>query len=147
MGECVSFVVMGVPVGWQRGVPLGRGRVITSGRMRAVQTEIGWHARRAMAGRAPMEGAILLSLDAVMAIPPSWSQRKRQAALDGNVPVTARPDLDNIVKCAADAMNGIVWKDDAQVAALHARKLFGASPCWRIAVRPLGEEEMSAGRK
>lgn len=35
---------------------------------------------------------------------------------------TKKPDVDNCVKAVLDAMNGIVWIDDAQIVSLLARK-------------------------
>lgn len=36
-----------------------------------------------------------------------------------------RPDLDNLLKLFWDALNGIVFKDDAQVVSINAKKEFG----------------------
>jgi Holliday junction resolvase RusA-like endonuclease len=38
---------------------------------------------------------------------------------------TKRPDLDNIVKAVKDALRGIVYRDDAQIIELLARKQYG----------------------
>ncbi len=38
-----------------------------------------------------------------------------------------RPDLDNLIKCL-DALNGIIWKDDAQIVSINASKVFSQSP-------------------
>lgn len=38
----------------------------------------------------------------------------------------ARPDLDNLIKAVCDALNGIVWKDDCQIAHLRATKTYAA---------------------
>jgi Holliday junction resolvase RusA-like endonuclease len=48
-------------------------------------------------------------------VAPSWSRKKRQAALAGALHPTGKPDLDNCVKLLMDALNGILWRDDAQV--------------------------------
>jgi Holliday junction resolvase RusA-like endonuclease len=47
----------------------------------------------------------------------------------------ARGDLDNYVKLASDALNGIVWKDDRQVHALVAMMFEHSTPCTVITVR------------
>lgn len=36
---------------------------------------------------------------------------------------TARPDADNVLKLVADALNGVLWRDDAQVVDARCRKL------------------------
>lgn len=66
------------------------------------------------------------SVDIVAAykVPKSWSGLKKQAALLGNVPVTVKPDADNIIKVVLDALNGLVWDDDRQVTAVSCRKVY-----------------------
>jgi Holliday junction resolvase RusA-like endonuclease len=39
-----------------------------------------------------------------------------------------RRDIDNLVKTVLDGFNGVVWKDDAQVMEIAARKFLGVSP-------------------
>lgn len=39
-------------------------------------------------------------------------------------PYPARPDLDNIIKIAMDALNGLAWVDDSQVVSIQAEKFF-----------------------
>ena len=40
-------------------------------------------------------------------------------------PVPKRPDLDNVVKLVADALNGMAWTDDAYCQGLEASKAYG----------------------
>ena len=49
------------------------------------------------------------------------SKRKRAAAIVGGVLPTSRPDLDNFIKSALDAINTIVVVDDSQSPKLAAR--------------------------
>jgi Holliday junction resolvase RusA-like endonuclease len=72
-------------------------------------------ALKAMRGRAPFEGPLTLFVRAHLSIPSSWSRRKREQAVDGLIFPTVKPDLSNIVKAIEDAMNGIVYRDDAQI--------------------------------
>lgn len=50
---------------------------------------------------------------------------------------TAKPDLDKLVRCVKDALTGIVWKDDAQVATVQAVKMYSEQPGARIRIEPL----------
>ena len=37
-------------------------------------------------------------------------------------PKTGKPDIDNLIKSVADALTGLAWKDDAQIASVVAMK-------------------------
>ena len=50
---------------------------------------------------------------------------------------TSKPDLDKLIRCVKDALTGIVWKDDAQVATVKAVKMYGEQPGARIKIEPL----------
>ncbi len=63
----------------------------------------------------PLSGPVSLRVFEYRAIPKSWSARKRQAAQNGDIWPTSRPDLDNVKKAVQDALNGLIWRDDAQV--------------------------------
>lgn len=66
------------------------------------------------AGRL-LTGTVELNIEAVFAVPRSWSTKLRQAALAGEVEFTGKPDRDNIEKLVMDALNGVAWVDDCQV--------------------------------
>lgn len=71
-------------------------------------------AAEAMAGKPIFDGPIFLSMLITLNPPASWSKKKRAAALF----VTGKPDPDNLVKMV-DSLNGVVWRDDAQICDLH----------------------------
>ena len=64
----------------------------------------------------------------------SWSRRRQAAALAGEILPAKRPDLDNIYKLAIDACNGIAFRDDAQIVALAAFKLYSLTPRLEITI-------------
>ncbi len=73
---------------------------------------------------APPDSAIRIrSLSYCGAVEPnsSWP-KKRAAAAKWR---TSKPDADNLAKIVADAMNAIVFADDAQVASLIVQKTYG----------------------
>jgi Holliday junction resolvase RusA-like endonuclease len=55
--------------------------------------------------------------------PKSWP-KWRKTALMGKGKIT-KPDGDNIMKAICDALNGIVWRDDAQVVEWIGVKVYG----------------------
>ncbi|OUI86592.1 RusA family crossover junction endodeoxyribonuclease [Acetobacter tropicalis] len=50
---------------------------------------------------------------------------------------SCRPDIDNQMKTAADALNGIAWKDDAQIVDATLSRRYGPESVTVIEVRPL----------
>jgi Holliday junction resolvase RusA-like endonuclease len=63
----------------------------------------------------PLEGALALGMCVYRAIPKSFSKRRREAAERGELRPITKPDLDNYVKAAKDALKGVVWADDSQI--------------------------------
>jgi Holliday junction resolvase RusA-like endonuclease len=104
---------------------------------RAYETLIRDTAWLAMQGHEMFEGAVRLEILAVFSVPKSWSIRKREAALNGQVFHTSRPDADNILKAFKDAMNGVVYRDDSRVVEGMFAKLYGAAPSVSVTVMPL----------
>lgn len=83
--------------------------------------------REAMGAREPLEGAVSLTITARFMPPASASKKARAAMLRGDVRPTKKPDWDNIGK-VSDALNGIAWRDDAQVVAGSVFKVFSEIP-------------------
>jgi Holliday junction resolvase RusA-like endonuclease len=76
----------------------------------------------------PLAGALELHVESVLAVPASWSKRKRDEALRGLLPHTSRPDVDNLGKLVMDAANGVMWADDSQLVSVTLSKRYGATP-------------------
>ena len=57
----------------------------------------------------------------------SLSKKKKEELIKANAGYTKKSDIDNISKIILDALNGIVYKDDAQVVELEAQKIYGES--------------------
>jgi Holliday junction resolvase RusA-like endonuclease len=95
-----------------------------------------------MVGRPLLEGALHVQVSAYFAVPQSWSTTKRAAALTGAIRPTKRPDLDNVVK-VLDALNGVIWRDDAQVISGVIDKHYSDRPRLRVEVARFGEAAAS----
>lgn len=83
---------------------------------------------QAMQGRALMQGAVNVVLDIRCQVPASWSKKKQAQALAGSIRPTTKPDVDNVEKAIFDGLNGVVWKDDAQVVDVVKRKRYAEVP-------------------
>lgn len=58
--------------------------------------------------------------------PKSKSKMIQKSMLDGEVLPLKKPDMDNIVKVVADALNGVAYHDDTQIALVVAKKAYSA---------------------
>ena len=74
-----------------------------------------------------IEGAVNMNIIYAFRRPQSLSKKERNE-IDGGktVPKTTKPDIDNLTKAILDALNGIVWKDDAQVTQINIQKVWSA---------------------
>ena len=76
-------------------------------------------------GHKPLEGYIEASITAIFEVPKSYSKKKTKELLETHNNYDHKPDLDNIAKIILDSLNGIAYKDDAQVTVLHVNKEYG----------------------
>lgn len=108
-----------------------RGFAYTPAETRHAEAMIRSLASDAMEGRLPILGPVELTICVRIMYPKSWSEKRKQAT----VFVTGKPDCDNTLKGISDAMNGIVWQDDSQVAQLGMVRLYTREGPERVTVR------------
>lgn len=58
--------------------------------------------------------------------PKSGSKVMKKRMLEGEMLPLKKPDMDNIVKVVADALNGVAYHDDTQVVLVVAKKAYSA---------------------
>lgn len=137
----ISFELHGEPFGWQRTgirVVAPRGgrpfaQIYVKPETRAYEKALGLAAKVAMGSRPLLTGALRLRVTAFMGVPGSWSIRKRDQALAGAIRPTVKPDWDN-TGGMTDALNKIVWSDDAQVVDGRVLKFYDERPRLRVEV-------------
>lgn len=113
----VAFTIPGRVSGKGRPKFARRGNFVTAytpEKTRSMEALVRDFGAQAMHGTALMTGPLRLDIRAFLHHPESWS-KKRKAATKF---VTGKPDADNICKLLGDSLNGIVWKDDAQISIL-----------------------------
>lgn len=129
------------------GAPRGQGRprataargyasIYKDPKSRKYEDSVAVVARDVMAGRAPLEGPLSVSLRFRMPIPASAPKRTKTAMAAGEIAHTSKPDADNLVKAMLDGMSShskdpktkIVFLDDAQVVRLFATKIYAERP-------------------
>lgn len=120
-------------IGWKDGKPI----VMTypDPATAAYEGVLKEYAGLLMRRRAPTTRPVALIVHAFREIPVSWSTREREAALVGTIRPTSKPDSDNYLKCASDALNKIVWVDDSQVVDGRCLKYYSDRPALRVEVR------------
>lgn len=64
-------------------------------------------------------------IKAIYEPPKSMSKKKREELIQKQMGYTKKSDIDNIVKIILDSLNGVAYKDDAQVIELEAKKRYG----------------------
>lgn len=100
---------------------------------------VGFHAFHAM-DREMLTGPVQVNLLIGVQIPASWSKKKQAQALAGTIYPTSKPDLDNSIKSVFDAMNGVVYRDDAQVVTTVTKKRYREAPGLWVTVFQLGAD-------
>ena len=128
MTEAITITVNGEVVAKGRPRMTRRGFIYTPAATRKYEAHARLAAQVAMGNRAPLQDPVRIEVSIELPVPTSWSNKRRLAALAGKIAPTARPDIDNYIKTALDAINTIVVTDDAQVVEIRARKQFSDQP-------------------
>lgn len=128
------ITIPGTPTPWARTAAY-QGRMLTPAKQRASKASIAQVAALEWRRREVIEGPVELTCVFRFPVPKSL-KRETDARRFWK---KSRPDLDNLVKQVKDALNGVVWRDDACVSMVHAWKCYDAEPSTTIVI-----EEMAA---
>ncbi|HBV47761.1 RusA family crossover junction endodeoxyribonuclease [Ligilactobacillus murinus] len=85
----------------------------------------------------PLDGSLEVEISFYRPVQKSLSKIERSRRLSGEHRPTVKPDLDNYIKSTLDALNGILWTDDARIVDLHAHKYYSDDPHIEITVTEL----------
>ena len=111
----IQFTVPGPPV------PQSRPRVFRNGGVKSDSEKVSGYKQAIQLlcpRRKPLFGPVRLRVEAIMPRPKKVPK--------GKVYHDSRPDLDNIVKAVQDALNGLAFFDDSQIAEIVASKEIAA---------------------
>lgn len=81
-----------------------------------------------------------LCIVARFGIPNSKSKKIKQQMLDGYILPIKKPDMDNIVKVVADALNGVAYHDDTQIVYVEAKKVYSSIEGLDVTLKPYRKE-------
>ena len=133
----IHFDVPGVPRGKQRPrVVHQNGRTISFTPDQTVEYEnlVKWCFKTAEGKRFPDDAALKVDINAFYDIPKSVSKKKRQQMINGNIRPTKKPDADNVAKIICDSLNGIAYRDDAQIVTCTVKKWYSGEPCVTVEI-------------
>jgi Holliday junction resolvase RusA-like endonuclease len=137
MTDPITIIINGAPVAKGRPRMTRRGFAYTPAATRKFEAHGRLAAQLAMAGRPPVAEPVRAEIIIDLPVPASWSAKRRDAALRGDVRPTTRPDCDNYCKAAMDAINNIVVSDDSMIVDLVVSKRYASIPQLTITVTPL----------
>lgn len=90
---------------------------------------------------ADCNDCIHMEILACFGVPKSTNKANRLRMLMNLIFPLKKPDLDNIIKIIADALNGIAYKDDKQITRILAEKNYSDTPCVRVKITSIDQEE------
>ena len=85
----------------------------------------------------PTEKPVSVRILAYYQIPKSSSMKRASQMKIGRIRPTKRPDADNIAKAICDALNGVTYRDDAQIVSLGVHKLYSTDPRVEVMIKEL----------
>lgn len=137
----IRFMVPGVPVGKQRP------RVVRSGGASIAYTPqktvlyenlVKVMYQQASGNRRFSDDSMLeMRIAAYYQVPKSDSKKLRERKLSGELRPTKKPDNDNILKVIEDALNGVAYRDDAQIVECRCSKYYAEVPLVDVAIREI----------
>lgn len=127
----MKFTIPGEPQG------KGRPRVVRNGaftktytpeKTAAYENLVKLEFQRQCPGQYIADGPVNIRMVCYYGLAKGDSRKKRQAKMDGAIRPTKKPDCDNVGKVVADSLNGIAYKDDAQIVSMTIDKYFAEIP-------------------
>lgn len=137
----VTFTVETEPVACARPRFNSKTRhAFTPKKTRQYKDKVASAASKAMYNRTPLEGPLKAEITAYMAIPEGYPRWKRDLIDQGKMRPTSVPDTDNLAKGVMDAMNKLVFRDDAEIIELLVHKRFSDRPRMEVCVESLASD-------
>jgi Holliday junction resolvase RusA-like endonuclease len=134
MKKRISFTIEGEPTG--KGRPRhGKYKTYTPAKTKAVENNIAYFYKVNIGHY--FEGYVKLKLDLYYSIAKSDSKKKKLMKLNNELRPNKKPDIDNVVKLVADALNEVAYKDDTQIIELECRKFYRDIPRIEITIEDL----------
>jgi Holliday junction resolvase RusA-like endonuclease len=85
----------------------------------------------------PDDAMLDMRIKAYYSIPKSASKKRHAAMLSGDIRPTKKPDMDNVIKIIADALNKIAYRDDTQIVDCQVRKFYSEKPRVEVMIQTI----------
>lgn len=121
------FTIHGEPVGKGRPRFTRTGHTYTPEKTREYERRVA-QLYRVTGGKSLGAAPVSLAVTAYFAVPKSASKKTKAAMLSGETACMKKPDADNILKCIADALNGVAYDDDKQIVQTTFSKHWSEAP-------------------
>jgi Holliday junction resolvase RusA-like endonuclease len=124
----VTFRVDGQPHGKGRPRFTRQGgfvRAYTDAKTLSYESIIRLAAQKSMGASMPLTTALDAFIYISLAIPSSYSKKRKESCLNGLEKPIKKPDIDNVAKSALDACNNVIFVSDSQIVNLHVTKRYG----------------------
>ncbi len=125
--QSINFTIPGIPVAKAR-ARIGKHGGYTPAKTKLYERHAAYYAREAMKGKIMASGAVVLQLEIMFPVPKSFSKKKREMALSGELKHLVKPDVSNVLKSCEDAFNGIIYHDDSQIFHIICWKFYSENP-------------------
>lgn len=135
--DMIRLIIPGPPLGKQRPRVLKTGKTYTPKETVNYETLVKELYATVYKMEKPKDGPLELQIQAYFAIPKSTSKVKRALMKSGKIRPTKKPDVDNIVKIVADALNGIAYKDDSQIVSCKLEKYYSEIPRVQVQIEEI----------
>ena len=87
----------------------------------------------------PKDVPLIVEATFAKSVPKSYTKKKREACLSGDMLPTSKPDIDNYLKAVLDAINGLAFEDDSQIVTTIAEKIYAEEPYVEIKISAMEE--------
>lgn len=121
-----NFIVQGQPKGKARPRTTRTGHMYDPQENKTYEGIVASKYLAKYAGEPVATGYISIEICVTMTIPKSTPKKHRIELL--KAPPLKKPDLDNVAKIIMDGLNGVAYKDDAQVTSLTIYRVWGDTP-------------------
>lgn len=85
----------------------------------------------------PEKAMLKMTIKAYFSIPKSASKKTRAAMVSMMQRPVKKPDMDNIIKCVADALNLVAYHDDSQIVSTSIEKYYAEQPRVEVCIEDI----------